>query len=127
MSIELKIKSKTLAAEARIIRFEKNRQRAKAKLARALHPDQATIHADAASSLQSHGALVVRKAARSTHIAACFLRGTPYKKVEAKLRKGTKKPDWEAVERMVKKYGTDDPRDLMQTFSAWKAEADDAE
>lgn len=109
MSVELKIKQKTLAAEAYFIRFEK--RKAKAANRRRL-----------ASSLNEHRVNVVRKAARTTHLACCFLRGTPYKMVEATLKKSTRRPNWDVIEKMIKKYGKGDSRDLMQRFSAWKAE-----
>jgi len=105
-SIELKIKYKTLSAEARFIRLEKRKAKARRQ-------------GDLAQSLHSHKITKVRPAARSTHLAQCFLRGTPYHAAELKLKPSTPYPDWGAIEAMVKKYGPGDRRDLMQKFSEW--------
>ena len=59
MSIELKIKSKALAAEAKFIRLEE--RKANERGAREL-----------ATELYLHRIQVVRKAARSTHLARGF-------------------------------------------------------
>lgn len=99
------MKFKSLAAEARLIRLEERRAKAKRQ-------------ADLRSSLYHHRIDVVRPAARSTHLAATFLRGTPYKAAEKEPRTA---PDWKAIEKMILKYGEGDQRDLKQRFAEWKA------
>jgi len=75
------------------------------------------------NNIQAHKNEVVRTAARSTHLARNFLKGTPYQDVESKLKKNTSTPDFKAIEAMVKKYGKGDERTLMQKFSQWIDEA----
>ncbi len=105
-SIELKIKYKTLTAEAQFIRLEKRKAKARRKT-------------DLVRRLHEHKLDRVRPAARSTHLAQCFLRGTEYKAVEQKLKPTTPEPNWSAIETMVKKYGSGDSRVLMQKFAEW--------
>jgi len=81
----LKIKLKSLEAEAKIIR--KHEQRAIGQIRTDLH---------------EHRVRVVRKEARSTHLAYGFLRGRSLSQIEAN---SNTKPDWDSVSRMVKKYG----------------------
>lgn len=80
----LKVKLKSLAAEAKIIQFEERR-----------NPDWKIGLAD-------HRRTVVRGEARHTLLAYSFLRGVPYKAVESKCHT---KPDWNKVQKMVIKYG----------------------
>lgn len=80
----LKVKLKSLTAEAQIIRFEEKR-----------NPDWS-------GSLAFHRRTVVRREARHTLLAYAFLKGTPYLAVEPKCHT---KPDWTKVEKMVIKYG----------------------
>lgn len=78
----LKIKLKSLAAEARIIRHEERK---------------GFLYAE----LRDHRIMVVRKEARHTLLAYGFLRGRTRAQIET-----SKKPvDWAKVESMVKKYG----------------------
>lgn len=104
----LKIKVKHLAAEARIIRHEelrvKRRRDRDEKLLEGLH---------------YHRVTVVRSASRCTHLAYGFLRNVPYRAME-NAKRTRSKPAWGVVEKMVKKYGQGDQRDLMQKFSEWK-------
>jgi hypothetical protein len=89
MHVELKIKLKSLAEEARIIRRE--------ELIAKKRGDYSTLN-----SLHNHRVLVVRPAARSTHLAYSFLRGRNYRDVE---RMCYHQPNFAEVFRMVKKYG----------------------
>jgi len=84
----LKVKLKTLAEEARIIRKEELR----------------TNNNLLREQLYLHRIHVVRKAARSTHIAYGLLRGHAYKDMERSCDKYNK-PDWKVVGDMIKKYG----------------------
>lgn len=81
----LKIKLKSLAEEARIIRREEQRTRGALR-----------------DELHHHRIQVVRKAARETHIAYAEIRGIPLERVE---RQGSRPYDAKAVHAMVKKYG----------------------
>lgn len=81
----LRVKLKSLAVEARIIRREE--QRTFGALREELH---------------RHRVLDVRKAARDTHVAYALIRGKTIDDIEPNR---TSEPDWAAVEKMVKKYG----------------------
>lgn len=82
----LKVKLKTLAAEARIIRRE----------------EQRTHDPALREALYLHRILKVRRAARNTHLAYGYLRGRSYTQLEASCAEA---PDWADVKRMVKQYG----------------------
>ena len=84
----LKIKLKSLAAEARIIRREEHR----------VPPAQRGLH----SQLHAHRTGIVRSEARHTLLAYGFLRGVARHRIEAAP---ALPPDWPKVEAMVKKYG----------------------
>lgn len=92
----LRVKLKSLAEEARIIRLEELRA-IKAK------------EYDLQGALRYHRITKVRQAARETLLAYQFLRGIPYLAVE---KPNSSKPDWKAVLAMVKKYGKGDAKDL---------------
>lgn len=96
MSIELKIKSKHLTEEAKIIRFEERRQKARNK---ALY-----------NSLRSHRRWEVRNENRATFLARAFLAGKAYKTVEQKTTRGNYILEMIIAPRvlaMVNKYGVD--------------------
>ena len=84
----LKVKLKSLAAEAKIIRLETKR----AKDVRLKN------------GLALHRIGIVRYEARHTLIAYGFLRGKPYHKIESKCKEA---PDWNKVRKMIEKYGAD--------------------
>jgi len=69
MSIELKIKSKHLTEEARIIRFEEKKLKARAKT-------------KLLASLRNHRTKDVRRENRSTFLARAYIAGVPYSTVE---------------------------------------------
>lgn len=87
----LRVKIKSLAAEARIIRAEE--RKAKASGNRAL-----------LDGLHSHRIFDVRSAARRTYIAYGYLRGRRYDQIE---RNGTGNlhGHWNSIARMIVKYG----------------------
>ena len=88
-SIYLKVKIKSLAAEARIIRLEEMRAHKRGN------------HA-LCEGLYQHRRGVVRTEARATQIAYAYLRGHAYAKVEPH----TSKPiDWTKVKSMIERYG----------------------
>ena len=95
MSIELKIKSKHLSEEARIIRFEERKvfkqfQWAKKKHYDAGHNDEYAYWLDPAWktywSLTRHRCWDVRNENRATFLARAYLNGVPYSKVEQKRK-----------------------------------------
>lgn len=81
----LKIKLKSLAAEARIIRHEERKS-----------------DGDRRCKLHHHRVGEVRREARATHLAYGFLRGIPRLSIERKART---EPDWDKIERMAGRYG----------------------
>lgn len=84
----LKVKLKSLAAEAGIIRAEERRPDAGRGLL--------------CRELRAHRIGVVRAEARHTLLAYGFLRGRTYRRIEATAREA---PQWVKVEAMVRKYG----------------------
>lgn len=91
-SVELKVKIKHLAEEARIIRKEANAQYAAGNYQKG-------------NDLTNHRKIVVRREARATLIAYQTIRGILYDSYEGNAKS---EPDWKAVERMVKKYGAEE-------------------
>ncbi len=108
-SIELKIRAKALAAEAKIIRHEE--QKAKARATHAKSEDRKQAARSTFSTLQSHRRHVVRRAARSTHLARAFLRGLRYRHIEAKCRE---MPDRAEILKLLTRYGTPEFRALNE-------------
>lgn len=88
-SIELKIKIKELAYEARTNRKEA----AKA---------YASGNYMLGNNLTNHRKLAIRSEARATQLAYAFLRGRTYESVEPTAKTT---PRWSAVKRMVQQYG----------------------
>lgn len=120
MSIELKVKAMSLAAEAVIIRrqqrkLERARHTAAARKMAAMFGNGAEAEViqseDLAKylngndpqwmSLQHHRRVDVRQASRATHLARMFIKGVPYRAVEYACHD---RPDWGAVEKMVRRY-----------------------
>lgn len=110
MSIELKIKSKHLAVESKIIRIEELKLKKKAKWER-----EHQGHADneetltLLNSLANHRRYDVKNEARATFIARGFIQGKPYNCVEHG-RKEEKEYEFNyyvvpRVLNMIKKYG----------------------
>lgn len=96
MSIELKIKSKSLSAEASIIRIEERRARAARKT-------------ELLTSLHLHRVTVVRWEARATYLARAYLAGQSYSTVEASTKHCKENEFWSRVfpriVTMVNRYG----------------------
>ena len=105
MKTHLKIKSKSLAAEARIIRREEQRWPGDSAVRRSIH---------------EHRVHVVRSEARSTHLAYCYLRCRKYRQVEPKCRENNR-PNWDRVAVLVAKYGGMDKRDASQKLAEWSS------
>lgn len=84
----LRVKLKSLAAEARIIRREERRARGELR-----------------EELYLHRINDVRRAARSTLLAYGLIRGRTLDQMEPKRYS---EPDWDAIGKMLKKYGPDE-------------------
>lgn len=90
MSIELKIKSKHLALEPAIIKHEERKLRLKIKYLKQLYQVNDDWHSSIYPfhakywSLVNHRKTDVRNEARATYLARAYLKGIPYKKIEAK-------------------------------------------
>ena len=100
-SIELKVKIKSLAAEARIIKQEERRvlKHQRAQIAYHSKPDDAlSLRYE---SLHNHRVVQVRGEARLTGLAYGFLRGTPYRRIEAKCYEA---PNWVKVQSMIARF-----------------------
>lgn len=115
----LKVKIKSLAEEAKIIRLETKRAK----------------RASIKDGLALHRKGIVRSEARHTHLAYGFMRGREYRQMEPKAHQ---EPNWEKVRKMVEKYGThldwssedcgysshkDRKEETRQRFEAWLARA----
>lgn len=100
----LKVKIKTLAEEAKIIRLEEHRAPAGSQTQHELH---------------YHRTHDVRIEQRNSMIAYAFLRGVPRHLCEPNAKT---QPDWKRVEKMVEKFGalhySDLPAQRLQ-FSVW--------
>ena len=124
MSVYLKVKAKSLAEEAKIIRLERRKAKARARKLRLKYGDNVASRglSSRAWSLHSHGFWVVKREARATHLARNFLKGTPYRVVEKTTKPDKVGPDWDAVQRMATKYGELDPRETAQRLEEWKSQ-----
>lgn len=118
MSIELKIKALSLAAEARVIRNQEKRigrklSKLHAKMANSPGDNTGTLkfsqhrNIDNLTSIHTHRVLQVREEARLTHLARAYLKGTPYKEVENKTlpAKTLSEDHFERISRMATSYG----------------------
>lgn len=121
--LELKIKAKSLASEARIIRALelrlKRRQTKGGKLRPGLRDPRALM---AFGNIEHHRKHEVRFEARDTNVARGFLKGHDYIQVE---RFAWTQPTWAAVEAMVKKYAQGDSRIIAQRYAEWLQSAKD--
>lgn len=84
MSLELKIKSKHLGEEARIIRFEEHKLKKQIRWTakrQALPPGMV----DKYQSIHNHRVWDVRNENRATFLARAFIEGRPYSSVEQKI------------------------------------------
>lgn len=100
----LKIKLKTLAEEARIIRKEEQKMRGH-------------IWGPKAEKYHRHRIDVVRTEARATHLAYGFLRNRTYGQVESGSHKTV---PYERVAKLVSRYGGLQYRDVTaETIKAW--------
>ena len=113
----LKIKLKTLAAEATLIRKEERKALEAGR--HGLHADRDDYerHYRAYESLRDHRTGIVRSTARINNLAYGFLRGRAYAEMEAKT---TSEVDLVAVYKLVQRFGT--PEDLAW-WPEWQGDA----
>jgi hypothetical protein len=110
MSIELKIKSKSLAEESIIIRKEERKLQKQKEWQKRTGKDyidspEARTH----SSIKQHRKWNVRNEARATYIARAYLEGKPYRSVEPTIRDKNFFDTYifERVLSMIGRYGPD--------------------
>lgn len=106
--IELKVKIKSLAEEAKIIKREEKKALSK-------------NDRDKYVSLYLHRIQIVRPECRSSNLAYGFLRGRPYSKLE---RKCYEAPDFRYVKKLVDKFGQQDIPDLETPWPERKIKQD---
>jgi hypothetical protein len=110
---ELRVKIKSLAAEARIIRAEE-----------ALHPRSSREH----QSLSHHRREVVSREQRAALVALAFVRGVPYAAVERNPRCNRRPfdrpgPDWSRVAKLASRYGRTNlaEKQVWEAIVAWRS------
>ena len=99
--INLKIKLKSLAAESVIIKQQERKHRG---------PNWGWK----SNRLREHRIHVVRVEARCTHLAYGFLKGKALIEIEQTSKS---EPDWNKVERMVRRYGSSTEQNALK---AWR-------
>jgi len=123
MSVKLKIKMKSLGAEARFIRHEEK------KACRGVHflKDRQGHEATAASlrdiraSIYHHRVHVVRPEARASNLAYALLRGRKYKDVENTCHF---EPDWARVTTLLTVFGGYGPNTAASAVKTWSEGGD---
>jgi hypothetical protein len=106
----LKVKVKSLAAEAKIIRKEEKRCKT----------------ASLREGLYRHRIDVVRRESRHANLAYGFLRGRKYHEMEPNAKEA---PDWIKIRKMVEKYGSHYAPwsyNVEQTLTAYETRKADA-
>lgn len=104
---QLRVKIKSLAEEARIIRFEERKALRSMSWERKQDPTKTPPSHWTYSSLYGHRTFDVRGEARASLLAYGFLRGVPYEAMEATCRDDNR-PNWTRVESIAKKFGRND-------------------
>ena len=85
MSIKLKIKSKHLALEAGVIRFEEQKLKRQIEWLKTHQKDEASFRSEW-ESLNSHRRFEVRNEARATYLARAYIEGRKYKTIEHEIK-----------------------------------------
>ena len=85
MSIKLKIKSKHLALEAGVIRFEELKLKRQIEWLKTHQKDEATFRSEW-ESLNSHRRFDVRNEARATYLARGYIEGRKYETIENNIK-----------------------------------------
>lgn len=100
----LKVKVKSLAAEARIIRKEEGKSK----------------NIEVRLGLQCHRTYDVRREARAALLAYACVRGVPYSCIE---KSSKTEPSWTRIQKLYEKYGDRDLR--FTSYSEWIKQAKD--
>lgn len=128
MSLELKVKAASLAAEAVIIRrLERKLKKARAKTAMWIKKHAPNEQSDMVAHLTAQDAQIanlyahrtedVRSEARDTHLARMFMKGLDYANVE-RFCWPENAPDMEHIKYMVDRYDQrTDEREIMQAWA----------
>jgi len=98
--IYLKIKAKSLAEEARIIRRIERKLKKRNRYLREKSRETDYL----LNSVHEHRVEIIRPVARSTHLARGYIKGTPYKTIENKAY-SYHLPNFKEIWKMVKSYG----------------------
>jgi len=85
MSIKLKIKSKHLALEAGVIRFEEQKLKRQIEWLKTHQEDDSHVRA-IWESLNSHRRFDVRNENRATYLARAYIKGRKYKTIENNIK-----------------------------------------
>lgn len=109
----LKVKIKSLAEEARIIRSEERKLRQRRIRKGKLTDKEQFIY----DGLRAHRQYDVRTEARATQLAYAFLNGKVYEDVEPHTNST---PRWDRVQKMVERYGYGLGVDRMERLKEWK-------
>mgnify|MGYP006969390648 CR=1 FL=1 len=96
----LRVKLKSLATESKIIRQE---------IEKSNNPH-------IKNSLYRHKIDIVRQEARHTHLVYACIKNVPYHKIEPKTHN---KPNWDKVEKMVKRFYNLDYHGMYQQFNTF--------
>jgi hypothetical protein len=102
MQTYLKVKIKSLATEAGIIRLEERRAKRQCSWARTHQHESLGASEALFRGLRMHRVKEVRNEARASLVAYGFLRGKRYAQIEPP---GSKRLNMDAVKRLVAKYG----------------------
>ncbi len=121
MNAYLKIKLKSLAAEAVIIREEEKKYRFERTADGEMKPSaEGSLRRQIFWGLREHRIKDVREESRSASLAYGFLRGRRYRQIEATSYVA---PNWKRVETLVLKYAHGaEAGDLKRKFEIWKSE-----
>lgn len=113
----LRIKIKTLAAEARIIRHAEDRAHRRGQM-------------DLRESLCNHRREDVRAAARISLLALALLRDVPYSRLETSTRRPLRPEDWATVVKTAERFSApswelskEEQADRKARYDAWLEEA----
>lgn len=128
MSVELKIKSKHLALEPAIIRFEEEKLRKQIDWFKRTHQvknfwennDLWALHSKW-TRLYDHRKNDVANEARATYLARAYLKGIPYNVVEKKRHEELKFKQLiiPRIAAMITKYGTSKPKMVKGQDNKW--------
>lgn len=122
MSIYLKMKIKSLSAEARIIRQEEHKELKFGRRCKTLNLKEpyTTKHYSNYFRLHGHRTEDVRSEARHSLLAYGFLRGRDYLQMEQSAHT---KPNFGRIEKIASRFSDMDKREFAQRFEEWKTTA----